>query len=167
MDRQRSEKIMNEKRKTGYLIKTVSDILGREANFMLKEQDLTWAQSRLIGFLTRNGGERTQKEIENFLEVSHPTVVGIVSRMEQNGFVSCSLDPSDRRNKIVSLTDKSVETGKRILDALTKQDLAMFSGFSEDERAQLDSFLIRIYNNLNDMHSKEQLTGDKDDKDTI
>ena len=43
----------------------------------------------------------------------------------------------------------------------------MFSGFSEDERAQLDSFLIRIYNNLNDMHSKEQLTGDKDDKDTI
>lgn len=158
---------MKEKQKTGYLLKTVTDILGKEANYMLKEQGLTWTQSRLIGFLARNGCARTQKEIEEFLEVSHPTVVGIVSRMEQNGFVSCSLDPSDRRNKIVSLTDKSIETGKSILDSLRKQDEAMFSGFSEDERAQLDSFLIRIYNNLNDMHRKEQLTGDKDDKDTI
>ena len=158
---------MREKKKTGYLLKTVTDILEKEANYMLKTQGLTWSQSRLIGFLARNGGARTQKEIEDFLEVSHPTVVGIVSRMEQNGFVSCSLDPSDRRNKIVSLTDKSIETGKRILDALTKQDLAMFSGFSDDERAQLDGFLIRIYNNLNDMYRKEQLTGDKDDKDTI
>ena len=56
-DRQRSEEDHEREGKTGYLIKTVSDIR-REANFMLKEQDLTWAQSRLIGFLTRNGGER-------------------------------------------------------------------------------------------------------------
>ena len=151
-DRQRSEKIMNEKRKTGYLIKTVSDILGREANFMLKEQDLTWAQSRLIGFLTRNGGERTQKEIENFLEVSHPTVVGIVSRMEQNGFVTCRTDQMDRRNKIVSLTEKSMDAGRTMWDMLKRQDEIMFSGFTAEERDRLDEYLLRIYDNLNSMH---------------
>lgn len=151
-DRQRSEKIMNEKRKTGYLIKTVSDILGREANFMLKEQDLTWAQSRLIGFLTRNGGERTQKEIENFLEVSHPTVVGIVSRMEQNGFVTCRTDQTDRRNKIVSLTKKSIDAGRTMWDMLKRQDEIMFSGFTAEERDRLDEYLLRIYDNLNSMH---------------
>ena len=151
-DRQRSEKIMNEKRKTGYLIKTVSDILGREANFMLKEQDLTWAQSRLIGFLTRNGGERTQKEIENFLEVSHPTVVGIVSRMEQNGFVTCRTDQTDRRNKIVSLTEKSMDAGRTMWDMLKRQDEIMFSGFTAEERDRLDEYLLRIYDNLNSMH---------------
>lgn len=143
---------MKEKRKTGYLIKTVSDILGREANSMLKEQDLTWAQSRLIGFLTRNGGERTQKEIENFLEVSHPTVVGIVSRMEQNGFVTCRTDPTDRRNKIVSLTEKSMDAGRIMWDKLIKQDEIMFSGFTAEERDRLDEYLLRIYDNLNSMH---------------
>ena len=143
---------MNEKRKTGYLIKTVSDILGREANFMLKEQDLTWAQSRLIGFLTRNGGERTQKEIENFLEVSHPTVVGIVSRMEQNGFVTCRTDQTDRRNKIVSLTEKSMDAGRTMWDMLKRQDEIMFAGFTAEERDRLDEYLLRIYDNLNSMH---------------
>lgn len=143
---------MDEKRKTGYLLKTVSDILGREANSMLREQDLTWSQSRLIGFLVRNGGERTQKEIENFLEVSHPTVVGIVSRMEQNGFVTCRTDQTDRRNKIVSLTKKSIDVGRTMWDKLTRQDEIMFAGFTAEERAQLDSYLLRIYENLNGMH---------------
>ena len=139
---------MTEKKKTGYLLKIITDVLAREANHMLKEQDLTWSQSRLIGFLQRNGGECTQKEIENFLEVSHPTVVGIVSRMEQNGFVTCRIDDSDRRNKIVKLTDRSVEVGKSIMESLIEQDRAMFDGFSDEERQQLDDYLLRIYDNL-------------------
>ena len=139
---------MTEKKKTGYLLKIITDVLAREANHMLKEQDLTWSQSRLIGFLQRNGGECTQKEIENFLEVSHPTVVGIVSRMEQNGFVTCRIDDSDRRNKIVKLTDRSVEVGKSIMESLIDQDRAMFDGFSDEERQQLDEYLLRIYDNL-------------------
>ena len=140
---------MTEKKKTGYLLKIVTDVLGREANYMLKKQDLTWAQSRLIGFLSRNGGECTQKELENFLEVSHPTVVGIVSRMEQNGFVTCRIDASDRRNKIVSLTEKAVEAGKSILGSLREQEEAMFDGFTDEERQKLDEYLFRIYENLN------------------
>lgn len=139
---------MNEKKKTGYLLKTITDVLARESNHMFKKQDLTWAQSRLLGFLSRNGGECTQKAIEDFLEVSHPTVVGIVSRMEQNGFVTCRTDDSDRRNKIVSLTDKSIEVGKSILESLKEQDEAMFDGFSAEERKQLDEYLLRIYDNL-------------------
>lgn len=139
---------MTEKKKTGYLLKIITDVLAREANHMLKEQDLTWSQSRLIGFLQRNGGECTQKEIENFLEVSHPTVVGIVSRMEQNGFVTCRIDDSDRRNKIVKLTDRSVEVGKSIRESLIEQDRAMFDSFSDEERQQLDEYLLRIYDNL-------------------
>lgn len=140
---------MTEKKKTGYLLKIVTDVLGREANYMLKEHDLTWGQSRLIGFLSRNGGECTQKELENFLEVSHPTVVGIVSRMEQNGFVTCRIDASDRRNKIVSLTEKAVEAGKSILGSLREQEEAMFDGFTDEERQKLDEYLFRIYENLN------------------
>ena len=127
----------------------MTDVLGREANYMLKEHDLTWGQSRLIGFLSRNGGECTQKELENFLEVSHPTVVGIVSRMEQNGFVTCRIDASDRRNKIVSLTEKAVEAGKSILGSLREQEEAMFDGFTDEERQKLDEYLFRIYENLN------------------
>ena len=146
---ERSEIIMTEKKKTGYLLKIVTDVLGREANYMLKKQDLTWAQSRLIGFLSRNGGECTQKEIENFLEVSHPTVVGIVSRMEQNGFVTCRIDALDRRNKIVSLTEKSIKVGNSMLESLREQDEAMFYGFSDEEREQFDNYLFRVYENLN------------------
>ena len=111
---------MNEKKKTGYLLKIITDVLVRESNHMLKKQDLTWAQSRLIGFLSRNGGECTQKELESFLEVSHPTVVGIVSRMEQNGFVTCRIDASERTSVIRSAEDPAMVIMTKTMESIIR-----------------------------------------------
>ena len=65
----------------GYFIKNINDRLKVRADADLKSYNLTLAQSRVLAFLNNQGGSATQKEIEVFLEVSHPTVVGIVSRM--------------------------------------------------------------------------------------
>ena len=47
--------------------------------------------------------QATQKEIAPFLDVAHPTVVGLVSRMEQNVHVTC-WPCEDGHNKYVKLT---------------------------------------------------------------
>ena len=73
----------------GYLIKNINDKLKVKADADLKHNKLTLAQSRVLTFLDSRGGQATQKEIEVYLEVSHPTVVGIISRMEQNGHLRC------------------------------------------------------------------------------
>ena len=137
-----------EERKTGYLLKLVVERLRVDVDAGLKQHNLTWVQSRLIGFLAYRGGQATQKELERFLEVSHPTVVGIVSRMEQNGFVECRTDRLDRRNKLVSLTRNASEVSACLEKAMQEQDRRMFAGFTEEERDQMDAFLSRIYHNL-------------------
>ena len=140
------------KRRTGYLLKSVTERLKQDTDHMLSEKGLTFSQSRLMFFLSQNGGRATQKEIEVFMEVSHPTVVGIVNRMEQNGFLSCHIDPLDRRNKIVSLTEKAMDAGNSMLESMRMQEQSMFRGFSEEDRRRFDDYLFRIYTNLSEKH---------------
>lgn len=91
---------------TGVYFKLITDKLHAKADADLKAHGLTMTQSRVLRFLSDSGGEATQKEIEDFLSVSHPTVVGIVSRLEQNGFITFHPDSADKRNKVVVLTEK-------------------------------------------------------------
>ena len=135
-------------RRTGFLLKLVTDRLRTLADANLKAQNLTLVQSRIIGYLSFRNGRATQKELERFLEVAHPTVVGIVSRMEQNGYVECRTDRLDRRNKLVSLTRNASEVSACLEKAMQEQDRRMFAGFTEEEREQMDAFLSRIYHNL-------------------
>ena len=73
----------------GCLLKMITDKIKMRADADLAQQGLTLTQSRVLGYLDRSGGQATQKEIEGFLQVSHPTVAGVIGRMEQKGFVSC------------------------------------------------------------------------------
>lgn len=132
----------------GYLIKNINDKLKVRADADLKHFDLTFVQSRVLAYLNDYGGEATQKELELFLEVAHPTVVGIVSRMEQKGYLTCRMDESNRRNKLVSLTDKARALGTEMEQNITRNEEALLASLSESEIEQLRHSLMVIYNNL-------------------
>lgn len=133
----------------GYLIKSINDKIKVKADADLKSHKLTLAQSRIIIFLASKKGQATQKDIENFLQVSHPTVVGLVSRMESRGFLSCHLDPDDRRNKIVMLTDSAKETGFNMDEVIQNLEKKMLSPLTDEQIVQLTNMLEIIYKNLN------------------
>lgn len=132
----------------GYLIKNINDKLKVRADADLKQRNLTLAQSRVLAFLDGRGGQATQKEIEVFLEVSHPTVVGIISRMEKNGHLECWIDENDKRNKIVSLTQEAKALGKEMKQQLLANEKMLLSSFSEEDVEKLKQMLLTIYNNL-------------------
>lgn len=105
----------------GCLLKMITDKIKMRADANLAQQGLTLTQSRVLGYLNHNGGQATQKEIEGFLQVSHPTVAGIIGRMEQNGFVYCWLDPADKRSKIVCQTGARRPRSRRICTPRSRQ----------------------------------------------
>ena len=135
-------------RDIGYLIKNINDKLKVKADADLKQYNLTLAQSRVFAFLHNNGGQATQKEIEVFLEVSHPTVVGIVSRMEQNGHVTTWIDEQDKRNKIVKLTEQAETLGMDMEHDISVNEEKMLSSLSEPDVEHLREMLLTIYKNL-------------------
>ena len=137
-----------QKKDVGYLIKNINDKLKAKADADLKHYNLTFAQSRVLAFLNNKGGSATQKEIEVFLEVSHPTVVGIVSRMEQNGHVVAWIDETDKRNKIVKLTKQAEIMGKDMEQNLYNNEREMLTSLTPIEIEQLKRMLAVIYKNL-------------------
>lgn len=132
----------------GFLIKSINDKIKVHADADLKSHGLTLAQSRILIYLTQRGGRATQKEVEDFLKVSHPTVVGLISRMEKSGILTFWQDDIDRRNKIIQLSDKAIDTGKDmdlVIDAMEKK---MLRPLTDNQIEELTELLEIVYQNL-------------------
>lgn len=132
----------------GFLIKQISDKMRAGADAELKEHQLTYSQVRILAYLHRNKEQATQKEIEEYLEVAHPTVVGLVSRLAANGFVECHVDPGDRRNKVVRLTSKA-HCIKAMIDKKRAQSEKKLSAhLSQAQKEELTRLLQVVCRNI-------------------
>ncbi|MGN0506162.1 MAG: MarR family winged helix-turn-helix transcriptional regulator [Lachnospiraceae bacterium] len=132
----------------GVLLKQLNDKLKMSADESLKDVGLTVSQTGIMVFLQQKGGSATQKEIENYLGVSHPTVVGMVSRLEKNGFISCRVDDADRRNKIVCTTKKAEECAEKMFLGKQETEQRLLRSFSGTEVAELRRMLQKMYHNI-------------------
>ncbi len=132
----------------GYLFKRIHDRLKMSADAVFEKNNLTSSQARLMEFVDVKGGQVTQKSIEEYLRVSHPTVVGIVSRLERSGFLECHMDPEDKRNKIVCMTEKAFSVGNELAEGRIMTEQKLLNHMSQQEIAELRSLLDRVYRNL-------------------
>ena len=135
------------KNDVGYLIKSINDKLKVKADAELKQYNLTMAQCRVLTYLSSQGGQTTQKEIEVFLNVSHPTVVGIVSRMEQNGYVTC-WPCEDGRNKYVKLTPQAEAIDKDMQENMHTSEEMLLAPLSPEDRERLRDLLLTVAEHL-------------------
>lgn len=135
-------------RDVGYYFKNIHDKLKVRADADMKLYNITLTQSRVLAYLNSQGGEATQKEIEIFLNVSHPTVVGVVSRMEQNGYVTCRFDAADKRNKLVRLTEQAHRADMELDRKMRANEQRMLHSLSEEEIDDLKRMLSIILKNL-------------------
>ena len=132
----------------GCLLKMITDKIKIQADANLAQHDLTLTQSRVLGYLARNGGTATQKEIEGVLQVSHPTVAGVIGRMEQKGFVSCRPDPSDKRSKIVCQTERAAAIAQDMHATIQATEQQMLRSLTPEQITSLESTLRTIYADL-------------------
>lgn len=135
------------KNDVGYLIKRINDKLAVRADAELKQFNLTMSQCRVFLYLSSRGGQATQKEIETFLDVAHPTVVGLVSRMEQNGYVTC-WPCKDGRNKYVKLTPQAEAIDKDMQENMHANEEMLLAPLSPEDRERLRDLLLTVAEHL-------------------
>lgn len=132
----------------GFLVKNIDNKLRAMLDAEMKTHNLTMVQSFVVIYLKEHGGITTQKDIEDVLQVSHPAVVGIVSRMEQNGFLKTWLDPKNKRNKMVELTGQADDICAIMAMQRRKYEEIMTQGLTEEEIRLLRGLLSTVYYNL-------------------
>lgn len=114
----------------------------------LMRMDLTAAQGRIIGYLAHHPDAPCARDIEEAFQLSHPTVSGLLSRMERKGFLEFSPDPRDHRCKRIYLLPRGRDCHIRIAQTIVETEQTMVSGFSPEEQAQFAAFLNRAIINM-------------------
>lgn len=131
----------------GYLLKAISEKMRSRVDTRMKSYDLTLSQGRVLHFIEYKGGSVTQKEIEESLEVSHPTVVGLLSRLQKNGFIECLYDVQHGKNKIVRMSEKAREFSEETARDREKSERELVEGLNENEVKELKRLLGILYKN--------------------
>ncbi len=86
------------------------------------------------------------------------TLTAMLSRMEECGLIRRQASESDRRQTLISLTDKARSLQARYNQVSQAMNDFFFIGFSEEEIGTLEGYLDRIVANLEqtEKHMKEK-----------
>ena len=116
-----------------------------------QEMELTAMQSYVLRYLYDRAGEVVYpKDIEQRFRLTHPTVSGLLARLEAKGFIVCTPDPDDRRCKRVSATEKAEQCPLRIRDTFHTLEQETLQNFSPEEVQTLLRLLDRAIENLSE-----------------
>ena len=139
---------MNKKDEIGYLIHKINKRFKEKMDDQLSEHDLTFSQSQILRNLQANDGTLSQKQLEDLLKVSHPTIVGLVQRLEAKGYVETYIDDSGKRNRMVRITELADNFKKDVHNAKIRFDNRLVKGLSAEELDELYRLLNKMYENI-------------------
>ena len=139
---------MTTKEETGFLLHKIDKKIKCTMDNEMSKHDMTLSQSMVLSYLHKNDGQLSQKKLQDLLKVSHPTMVGLVKRLEAKGYVECMADNKDKRNKIVKATELAREYKKDMQDTRRSFNNKMYKGISNEEIDLLHSLLSKMYENI-------------------
>lgn len=124
----------------------------------LETMDLTAAQGHIMGYLTHREQPPCPRDIEAEFHLSHPTVSGLLSRLEQKGFIELRTDPCDRRCKRIYVLPKGMECHDLMHNTILDNEKRMVRDFTPEEQAQFAALLQRAITNMggNPCHRKHK-----------
>lgn len=141
--------VLEENMRIIMLLGMLYNTLINQFNKHMDEIGLTGSQSYIIGYLLHNEGrEINQKDIEMALKLMNPTVTGLLDRLEKKGFIMRKKSESDKRYKIVELTEKGKLLRDKMMEKGMKSHAVMLRGIPESELADFEGTLQKIMNNV-------------------
>lgn len=134
----------------GFLISRIKQIGTRIFDHMLATSGIdsfNGAQGRILYVLWQNDGISISN-LSSQTSLANTSLTAMLDRMENIGLIVRKPDSRDRRNRLIALTEKA----KALQDDYTKISQKMneiyYTGFTETEIVQFESYLQRILNNL-------------------
>lgn len=141
-------------------MKAINEKIRKIGDATFAQYDLTGPQVGYISYIRRAGGSISQRELEKAAGVSHPTIVGIVNRLQDKGYVTVRIGEKDKRKRIISLTEKAIEVNEELRRDYEQLNTLLFEGMTSDEKQEFDRFLKIIDTNLSDALKRKECKED-------
>jgi DNA-binding MarR family transcriptional regulator len=110
----------------------------------LAEFDLTWADWKILGALTRKDKPRSAGKLAEIVELSSGAMTNRLDRLEEAGLVRRLRDPDDRRGVLVELTAKGRRAYRDSSGAEAEKEALIASSLTKREKEQLNALLRRL-----------------------
>ncbi len=122
----------------------------------LASMELTAAQGPILGYLSHRKTAPCARDIEEAFHLSHPTVSGILGRLEKKGFVEFRPDEADRRCKRIYILPKGRACNDLMHTTIHGIEEKLVEGFTEEEKAQFSALLDRAIANMGCSNCKKE-----------
>lgn len=120
----------------GYWVTMTSHAIRRAIDLELAKETITFRQFEVLAWIALEG-EQSQVELAERLGIEAPTLAGILSRMERDGWLERYGCPEDRRRKRIRVTPKAEAVWVRMADCCRRVRAKATQGISPEE---LESF---------------------------
>ena len=132
----------------GHLLRILHWCTDQAMTSALEKMDLTASQGHIMGFLSRQPAPPCPRDIEEAFHLSHPTVSGLLSRLEQKGFIQLQTDPADRRCKRIYICQKGHECHQTMHQTILSTEACLVQDFTPEEKEQFARLLQRAIANM-------------------
>ncbi len=132
----------------GQLLRILHWCTDQSMSTALETMELTAAQGRIMGFLAHQAQPPCPRDIEQEFQLSHPTVSGILSRLEQKGFIELRTDPEDRRCKRIYILPKGHACHDLMHATIEGNEKRLVQDFTPEEQEQFGQLLLRAIRNM-------------------
>lgn len=132
----------------GHYIRILHCVSNQAMTNALTAMELTAAQGHIMGYITHRETPPCSRDIEEAFHLSHPTVSGLLTRLEKKGFIEFRPDENDRRCKRIYVMPKGLELDETMHRIIRETEAAMVQGFTEEEKLQFGNLLTRAIDNL-------------------
>ena len=90
----------------------------------------------------------TMGELSEKINRDKSTTTVLVRKLEKDGFISGEADPTDKRSRIIFLTEKGKQFNKTARELSSELLGTFYKGFSEEEKKNFFQTLLRIKENF-------------------
>src|SRR5262245_56845011 len=138
---------MEQVRNFGFILKDVQRLWVRLFEQRLPQLGMTFTQSKVLVFLSRNEGT-TQAKLAEASDTDPMTLVRVLDRMERDGLIERRPDPADRRAHRLYLKPASSPILAEIVRIGEKARSEARAGLSAEQRELMMSMLEHVRANL-------------------
>lgn len=116
---------------------------GKYIKEVFDETDITRAELPFL-IRIRFSEKTTQKELVELFKVSEGYTAKLLRKFEDKGYITRCEDPTNRRKKIVELTDAGIEKTDELIELIDNWELKVTSEMSDEEINLLKSLLFKV-----------------------
>ena len=132
----------------GPLLRHIHSTMDQAMTNALASMDLTAAQGQIMAFITHRETAPCARDIEEALQLAHPTVSGLLSRLEKKGFVEFRPDEQDRRCKRIYILPKGEQMHETMHRTILETEERLVAGFTQEEQDRFHEMLLRAIDNM-------------------